>query len=163
MKTAAGDNAENPNIGDLNGISMPAILNEVVSVTGPIPFPYSFDAVSLSTDPRSGSTRSPSAQRSCSSSSINLGRNDPTFAGPGDPGRRQHHVLQRPGPRRGEPQRHHRLRRPGDRHPHVPTQVRPVVGQTAADLGTIDAASNIVYDQGGTSMSAGIVTGSFPW
>ena len=36
-----------------------------------------------------------------------------------------------------------------------------LAGQTAADLATIDADSNVVYDQGGTTMSAGIVTGSF--
>ena len=35
------------------------------------------------------------------------------------------------------------------------------VGETAADVGTIDHDSNVVYNAGGTSLSAGIVTGSF--
>jgi hypothetical protein len=40
--TAQGDNnSENTNVGDVNGMSLPAALNEVTSVTGLIPFPFS--------------------------------------------------------------------------------------------------------------------------
>ncbi len=34
------NNADNPNVGDVNGMALPAILNEVISVTGTIPFPF---------------------------------------------------------------------------------------------------------------------------
>ena len=37
---SANNNAENANVGDVNGMALPAILNEVISVTGTIPFPF---------------------------------------------------------------------------------------------------------------------------
>jgi hypothetical protein len=53
--TASGtNNVQNANIGDVNGISFPAILNEVISVTGTIPFPYSTGPEGLPTQPPSG-------------------------------------------------------------------------------------------------------------
>ncbi len=38
--TFGNDNSDNKTVGDDNGMSLPAILNEVVSATGTIPFPY---------------------------------------------------------------------------------------------------------------------------
>ena len=41
-------------VGDVNGMALPAVLNEVVSVTGTIPFPYTGTATSGPNDPGTG-------------------------------------------------------------------------------------------------------------
>ena len=47
----AGDNnADNSSLGDVNGMSLPAVLNEVISVTGVFSFPYDQTAASPPTD-----------------------------------------------------------------------------------------------------------------
>jgi hypothetical protein len=48
------NNSENANVGDVNGISMPAILNEVVSVTGSYPYPFSTGPGTPPTNPPVG-------------------------------------------------------------------------------------------------------------
>ncbi len=48
------NNAQNANVGDTNGMSLPAILNEVVSVTGVIPFPYETGPSQIPTKPAQG-------------------------------------------------------------------------------------------------------------
>jgi hypothetical protein len=53
------NNAGNNNVGDSNGISLPAILNEVISVTGVIPWPYVQTVSSLPTDVPIGVTPRP--------------------------------------------------------------------------------------------------------
>ncbi len=42
---------QSANVGDVNGMSLPAILNEVISVTGVYPFPYLGQPDSIPTDP----------------------------------------------------------------------------------------------------------------
>jgi hypothetical protein len=53
------NNAGNNNVGDSNGMSLPAALNEVISVTGVIPFPWVDTASTIPTDPPIGVTPSP--------------------------------------------------------------------------------------------------------
>jgi hypothetical protein len=53
------NNAGNNNVGDSNGMSLPAVLNEVVSVTGVIPFPFVQTPSTLPTDPPIGVTPRP--------------------------------------------------------------------------------------------------------
>ncbi len=48
------NNAQNTNVGDVNGMSLPAILNEVISVTGVIPFPYVTGPSQIPTKPAQG-------------------------------------------------------------------------------------------------------------
>ncbi len=43
--------SQNPNAGDVNGMSLPAVLNEVVSVTGTFPFPFDTGANVPPTNP----------------------------------------------------------------------------------------------------------------
>lgn len=47
----ATNNAQNASVGDVNGMSLPAVLNEVISVTGVYPFPYQGQPDSIPTDP----------------------------------------------------------------------------------------------------------------
>ncbi len=44
------NNADNASLGDVNGMSLPAVLNEVISVTGVLSFPYDQNATSTPTD-----------------------------------------------------------------------------------------------------------------
>jgi hypothetical protein len=50
----ATNNSLNPSIGDMNGMSLPAVLNEVISVGGTIPYPYLAGVNSTPNDPESG-------------------------------------------------------------------------------------------------------------
>ncbi len=45
------NNVDNPNVGDVNGMSLPAVLNEVISVTGTVPFPYITGPAATPNDP----------------------------------------------------------------------------------------------------------------
>ncbi len=51
------NNANNTNDGDVNGMAFPAILNEMVSVTGTIPFPYVQTPSTAPTDPTIGTVQ----------------------------------------------------------------------------------------------------------
>jgi hypothetical protein len=53
------NNAGNNNVGDSNGMSLPATLNEVISVTGVIPFPFVDTPATKPTDPPIGVTPTP--------------------------------------------------------------------------------------------------------
>ena len=44
------NNADNSSLGDVNGMSLPAVLNEVISVTGVFSFPYDQNATSTPVD-----------------------------------------------------------------------------------------------------------------
>ena len=48
------NNADNTSLGDVNGMSLPAVLNEVISVTGTYPFPFSTSASTTPNDPAIG-------------------------------------------------------------------------------------------------------------
>ena len=48
------NNAANSSLGDINGMSLPAVLNEAISVTGTYPFPYYTDASTTPNDPPIG-------------------------------------------------------------------------------------------------------------
>ena len=48
------NNVDNASVGDDNGMSLPAVLNEVVSVTGTIPFPFAQGPATPPTDPNIG-------------------------------------------------------------------------------------------------------------
>jgi hypothetical protein len=51
---AGNNNNDNANVGDNNGMALPAILNEVVSVTGSIPFPFATGPNTPPTNPPIG-------------------------------------------------------------------------------------------------------------
>ena len=131
------NNATNATVGDVNGIAFPAILNEVISVTGTYPFPYTYGPTTTPNLPPTGV-----AFGSVTPVLIGTGFGgippSTTTTGP-PPNHHQHQHrhrdrrdrcahrgrppgrdLRRPDPRVEQPQRHHRLRRPGDRRPHVP-------------------------------------------
>ena len=57
--TFGANNAGNTNVGDSNGMSLPAALNEVISVTGVIPFPFVQTPASSPIDTPIGVTPSP--------------------------------------------------------------------------------------------------------
>ncbi len=48
------NNATNATVGDVNGIAFPAILNEVISVTGTYPFPYTYGPTTTPNLPPTG-------------------------------------------------------------------------------------------------------------
>ncbi|HKM52940.1 MAG TPA: S8 family serine peptidase, partial [Isosphaeraceae bacterium] len=48
------NNANNSSLGDVNGMSLPAVLNEVISVTGTYPFPFTQSASTTPNDPPIG-------------------------------------------------------------------------------------------------------------
>ena len=50
----ANNNSENPAVGDVNGISLPAVLNEVVSVSGSYSYPFVTGPYELPTNPPVG-------------------------------------------------------------------------------------------------------------
>lgn len=50
----AANSAQNQNVGDVNGMSLPAVLNEVVSVSGSYPFPFATGPSALPTNPPVG-------------------------------------------------------------------------------------------------------------
>ena len=52
--SVGGGTAGGGSIGDVNGISFPAVLNEVISVTGSYSYPYAGDAHTPPTDPGTG-------------------------------------------------------------------------------------------------------------
>ena len=156
------NNAENPLIGDLNGISLPAILNEVISVTGSLPFPYSASPTSLPTDPRSGfpGTRFDPVLIFGRTREIG-GGDDDTLANlatlaAGNTGVFSDRILASANRNITTD-----FAAPALDIPTFRQLFALATGETSADVATIDLDSSIVYNAGGTSLSAGIVTGSF--
>src|SRR5208283_5343795 len=49
--TAGNNSANNASLGDDDGMSLPAVLNEVISVTGTYPFPFTESPSTIPTDP----------------------------------------------------------------------------------------------------------------
>ena len=45
------NSADNASLGDVNGMSLPAVLNEVISVTGTYPFPFTTSPSTIPSDP----------------------------------------------------------------------------------------------------------------
>jgi hypothetical protein len=52
--TGGFNSSNNASIGDVNGMSLPAILNEAISVTGTYPFPFTTDTTTTPNDPPIG-------------------------------------------------------------------------------------------------------------
>ena len=48
------NNSDNSSLGDVNGMSLPAVLNEVISVTGTYPYPFTDSPSTIPTDPPVG-------------------------------------------------------------------------------------------------------------
>lgn len=155
------NNAENPDIGDLNGISLPAVLNEVISVTGSLPFPYGSSPTSLPTDPRLDFPGGAFDPVLIFNRTLEIGGTDDTLANLVTLTNGNLQVFS------------DRILASANRNIttdfaapalDIPTFRRKfglTTDQTVEGLGTIDLDSNIVYNAGGTSLSAGIVTGSF--
>ena len=146
------NNAENPNIGDLNGISLPAILNEVISVTGSLPFPlHRGRRRRCRPIPASGSPRDPFGP-------VLLFNNTRSAIGGDDATLDNLRHADRPAT---PVVFSDRILAAANRNIttdfaapalDIPTFRRKFgrsSGQTAADLGTIDLDSNVVYNAGG--------------
>jgi hypothetical protein len=56
---SGNNNADNASLGDVNGMSLPAVLNEVISVTGVISYPYDQNATSTPVDQINGVVPNP--------------------------------------------------------------------------------------------------------
>ena len=67
------NNADNTAAGDVNGMSLPAVLNEVISVTGVISFPYDQNATSTPVDQVNGVIPNPLGPILLFGSSLTLG------------------------------------------------------------------------------------------
>ncbi|APW59356.1 hypothetical protein [Paludisphaera borealis] len=59
ITTQFNNSGANPSIGDNDGMSLPAVLNEAISVTGTYPFPYSTDASTTPNNPPIGAIPNP--------------------------------------------------------------------------------------------------------
>ena len=64
---------QNSAVGDLNGMSLPAILNEVVSVTGVYPFPFATGPAELPTNPPVGVAPRPNGPVLVFGNSVTIG------------------------------------------------------------------------------------------
>ncbi len=67
------NNADNSSLGDVNGMSLPAVLNEVISVTGVISFPYDQNATSTPVDQVDGVIPNPLGPILLFGSSLTIG------------------------------------------------------------------------------------------
>ena len=67
------NNADNTALGDVNGMSLPAVLNEVISVTGVISFPYDQNATSTPVDQVDGVIPNPLGPILLFGSSLTIG------------------------------------------------------------------------------------------
>ena len=162
------NNSNNTSIGDNNGMSLPAVLNEVVSVTGTYPFPFSEGPDTPPTDPTVGTVPRPLGPILIYSSSDDRRH------------RRHHHDHHRQQPVRAD---RGRLRLYSDRilasanrgwttdyaapAIDIPTFRRtftqssvPTTG-TGTSTQTTDARDHNTFTEGGTSLSSGIVAGAF--
>ncbi len=155
------NNAENPDIGDLNGISLPSVLNEVVSVTGTLPFPFTTSPTSVPTDPRIGFPGTRFDPVLIFGRTRDIGGTDTTLANLATLTNGNTVVFSDRIVASANRNITTDFAAPALDIPTFRQLFALATGQTAAGLGTIDLDSNIVYNAGGTSLSAGIVTGSF--
>ncbi|HMB05237.1 MAG TPA: hypothetical protein VKP69_16050, partial [Isosphaeraceae bacterium] len=192
--TAVGtNNVVNSNIGDVNGISFPAILNEVVSVTGTIPFPYQTGPGGLPTQPPSGVVPRPLPPLLVSIGSTGIGNGTTTTTGgatangnllsaltagnfpPGTSGStgtnlpelysdrilaaaNRNVTTDFAAPALDIPTFRRTFVLPttnGTTNPTTGTTIFTINGQT------IDPTDHLTFQEGGTSLSAGIVTGAY--
>ncbi len=87
LSTPVGDNnADNTAAGDVNGMSLPAVLNEVISVTGVISFPYDQNATSTPVDQVDGVIPNPIGPILLFGSSLTLGGTATVNTGNGSTG-----------------------------------------------------------------------------
>ncbi|WP_152050747.1 S8 family serine peptidase [Tautonia marina] len=128
-----------PEIGNINGEPIPAILNEVISVTGSYPFPFRLGPTSPPTDPAPGPLGRllpPAALSPDFTTLPAIAANDLTiFQDRLLSAANRTHTTDFAAPAIG-----------------VPTYRRTFVG---------DGNSHLVFDETGTSLSSGMVTGSY--
>lgn len=79
------NNAANPNVGDSNGMSLPATLNEVISVTGVVSFPFTLTPGTPPTDPPTTTTPNPIPVLLIAGSTGTTGTTTTTTSTPGNP------------------------------------------------------------------------------
>jgi subtilisin family serine protease len=125
--------------GDVQGMSLPAILNEVISVTGTSPFPFRNSPIKTPNDPASG----PLGRDFGPVTVVGSGQTAPAFTA-GDTLLFQDKILA--ASNRGYTTDY------GAPAIDVPTFGRTFVG---------DGNANNIFDESGTSLSAGIISGSY--
>jgi Subtilase family len=142
--------AASTTVGDLNGMSLPAILNEVVSVTGSSPLPFSGSASTPPTDPPTGVYPRPLGPVLVFGANNGLTGTGTDVLGPagvvtaGDVLVFANKILSSSN-------------RNSTTDYAAPAFDLPTFGETfAGDLG-----ANNVFTEGGTSLSSAVVTGSF--
>ena len=133
----------NSAVGDVQGISLPAVLNEVISVTGVYSFPFTSTPSTSPVDTPTGVIPKPAGPILLFGSSLTIGGTATSTSSRRHRRhrRRDHHRLNtnakllaaadlqylgRPHPRRRQPQRHDRLRRTGLQRADVQPDLRPV-------------------------------------
>ena len=93
--TGGFNNADNASLGDTNGMALPAILNEAISVTGTYPFPYTTDPSSTPNDPSIGVIPDPAGPILVFGNALTIGGTASTGGGGG--GRRRWRWRRRAG------------------------------------------------------------------
>ena len=148
LHRAGFNGADNASLGDVNGMSLPAVLNEVISVTGTYPFPWTTSPSTTPNDPPIGVIPNPRSRPGLRQRADHRRYGEHGHAGNGRHRRHggtghqrlaQRHPfaaaapqhLQRPDPGRGQPQRDHRLRRTRDRCADVPPHLLASGGSVA--------------------------------
>ncbi|MFO0909641.1 MAG: hypothetical protein U0794_15015 [Isosphaeraceae bacterium] len=71
----AKNNAQNASVGDVSGMSLPAVLNEVISVTGSYPYPFATGPDALPTNPPVGVVPRPQGPLLVFNNALTIGGN----------------------------------------------------------------------------------------
>jgi hypothetical protein len=149
----AGTPAGAATVGDTRGESLPAVLNEVISVSGVYSFPYEAGPDTPPTDPPVGALPRPRGPVLVTTpGGTFLGDTLPTLTAP-DAVIFQDRLL-------GAANRTVTTDYVAPAV-NVPTFSRTAVGVTTTDVASATATGFMVFQEGGTSLSAGMVTGSY--
>ncbi|MEO6809754.1 MAG: S8 family serine peptidase [Isosphaeraceae bacterium] len=147
-----GTNPNGATAGDFNGMALPAILNEAISVTGSYPFPFTATALTPPTDPSPGPLgRPPGPLLLTGLTNAVVGGNAATLAA-GDIVIFSDKIL-------------FSSNRSTTTDFTAPEMDLPTFGRTGAiTTGTTPATStggHMVFTEAGTSLSSGVVTGAY--
>ncbi len=166
-------------MGDSNGMSLPAVLDEVISVTGVYSFPYDQTPASPPTDQVDGVIPNPMGPILLLGASLTIGGTaSSTTGGTGGGGgagttgtgfnanataarRGRLRDLRQPDRGGGQSQRRDRLRGPALNVPTFRRQFLNTTSSTTTTGTTSTVTNHLTFTQVGTSMSAAIVTGAY--
>ncbi|MDR3662756.1 MAG: S8 family serine peptidase, partial [Mycobacterium sp.] len=164
------DNSDNKNVGDDNGMSLPAILNEVISVTGTIPFPFTALPSTPPTDPPQGVVPRPtgpilvyngntiggtSSSTTSTTTTTSTGGNNLNLLTAGNFAIYSDRILASANRSNTTDFAAPALDVPTFRRTFVTT------GTTTGTTTATDNTDNLVFNQSGTSLSAAEVTGAY--